>query len=301
MITIDFPNGVASFGTNDAVKRAVMDILLNSPYAFIDELAEDDEDGYYLTGKIEKHAYSKDDSPWEKRNTNEYWDNVMSTLKKTFHDVNTETDNTEKEEKEKEKMIQVEFIYNANDFGPEMEDIIEQGQVINFEDMRELNKFIHDLKKKIIEVYEEAVHSEFVPDEEAGMFVYKISKYHRIKTSLAHKYVKETKSNRLPERLSESVKHVIAAELKRVDRDHKVAIYRVLNRRGLSNLEIAEVLDVPPSTVRAYERQNQINMTCDELNDLGRLTLNKIMESIDEYKNIQKSLARDRFRGFDRG
>lgn len=90
MITIDFPNGVVSFNTTSDVKKAVMDILLNSPYATIDKLAVDDDDGYYLTGEIEKHAWSKDDGPYEEGYVNEYWDNVMSTLKKKLHDTNAE-------------------------------------------------------------------------------------------------------------------------------------------------------------------------------------------------------------------
>ena len=85
MITIDFPNGVVSFNTTDNIKKEVMNILLNSPYASIYELAEDDADGYYFTGEIEKHAWSKDDGPWEERSVNDYWDNVMSTLKKKFY------------------------------------------------------------------------------------------------------------------------------------------------------------------------------------------------------------------------
>lgn len=117
MITIEFPNGVARFVTNDTVKKVVMDILLNSPYTVIDALAEDDADGYYLTGEIEKHAWSKDDGSWEERTANEYWDDAMSTLKERFHhDEKAESDNTEKEEKEKEKMI------NDKNDGIEVED-----------------------------------------------------------------------------------------------------------------------------------------------------------------------------------
>lgn len=148
MITIEFPNGVARFGTNDAVKKAVMDILLNSPYTVIDELAEDDADGYYLTGEIEKHAWSKDDGPCEERTANEYWDDTMSTLKEmVHHDVKAESDNTEKEEKEKSNLRR-DFVYERLMENPTDMSIAEQRTATGIA-LSAYNKYKADLVHKL--------------------------------------------------------------------------------------------------------------------------------------------------------